>query len=50
MLILMVVCLLMPGMAAAQSLAPAGWDAGLKLNEPADLNPEETLTRGATYT
>lgn len=50
MLIPMVVCLLMPGMAAAQSLAPAGWDAGLKLNEPADLNPEETLTRGATYT
>lgn len=43
MLILIVLCLLIPEMAAAQSLAPAGWDAGLKLNEPADLNPDPRI-------
>jgi len=43
MLILILVCLLMPEMAAAQSLAPAGWDAGLKLNEPPDLNPDPRI-------
>ena len=43
MLILILVCLFMPEMAAAQSLAPAGWDVGLKLNEPADLNPDPRI-------
>ena len=39
-LILLALCLLTPTMATAQSLAPSDWDAGLKLAEPADLNPD----------
>ena len=39
-LILLAVCLLIPWPTAAQSLAPAAWDAGLRLSEPADLNPD----------
>lgn len=33
-------CLLAPGVALAQSYAPPGWDAALKLQEPADRNPD----------
>lgn len=40
---LLVLCLLAPTLAAAQSLAPAGWDTGLKLAEPADLNPDPKI-------
>jgi len=40
MFILLALCLVAPTVAAAQSLAPAGWDAGLKLTEPPDLNPD----------
>ena len=36
----LVLCLLAPALAAAQSFAPAGWDAGLKLNESVDTNPD----------
>jgi FtsP/CotA-like multicopper oxidase with cupredoxin domain len=36
----LVFCLLAPDWAAAQSLAPTGWDAGLKLNESVDTNPD----------
>ena len=39
-LIWLVVCLLAPALTGAQSLAPPGWDASLKLNESADLNPD----------
>ena len=39
-LILLALCLLTPVVTTAQSLAPSGWDAGLKLTEPADLNPD----------
>jgi FtsP/CotA-like multicopper oxidase with cupredoxin domain len=35
-----VLCLLAPALAAAQSFAPTGWDAGLKLNESVDANPD----------
>jgi len=38
--VLLVLCLLAPSAALAQSLAPADWDAGLKLAEAADLNPD----------
>jgi len=40
MLSLLVLCLLAPTLAAAQSLAPAGWDANLKLREAVDTNPD----------
>ena len=39
-LILLALCLLTPVVTTAQSLAPSGWDAGLKLAEAADLNPD----------
>ena len=39
-LILLALCLLTPVVTTAQSLAPSGWDAGLKLTEAADLNPD----------
>jgi FtsP/CotA-like multicopper oxidase with cupredoxin domain len=38
--VLLLSCLLAPALAAAQSLAPAGWDAGLELNESVDTNPD----------
>lgn len=37
------VCLLAPGVGAAQSLAPAGWADGLRLNELADINPDPAI-------
>ena len=37
---LLALCLLAPAVATAQSLAPAAWDAGLKLSEAADLSPD----------
>ena len=40
MLSMLVLCLLTPTLAAAQSLAPAGWDATLKLREAVDTNPD----------
>ena len=40
LLSLLVVCLLVPTLAAAQSLAPAGWDANLTLTEAVDTNPD----------
>ena len=40
LLLLILLCLLVPVEARPQSLAPPGWDAGLKLNEPADINPD----------
>jgi FtsP/CotA-like multicopper oxidase with cupredoxin domain len=36
----LILCLSAPALAAAQSLAPAGWDAGLKLHESVDTNPD----------
>lgn len=39
-LILLVLCLLAPAITSAQSLAPADWDAGLRLAESVDLNPD----------
>ncbi len=41
--ILLVVCLIIPVEARTQSLAPPGWDDGMKLNEPADLNPDPRI-------
>ncbi len=41
--ILFVLCLLVPSAARAQSLAPPGWDDGVKLSEPADLNPDPRI-------
>jgi len=38
--VLLVLCLLTPTAGLAQSLAPPGWDAGLKLVEAADRNPD----------
>ena len=38
--IILVFCLLVPLPGQSQSLAPAGWADGLKLVEPADLNPD----------
>jgi len=38
--VLLVLCLIAPTVAVAQSLAPPGWDAGLKLAEAADRNPD----------
>ncbi|MGE0863347.1 MAG: multicopper oxidase family protein [Vicinamibacterales bacterium] len=38
--ILLVLCLLTPAVTSAQSLAPADWDAGLRLAESVDLNPD----------
>ena len=40
---LVVLCLLAPLSAAAQSLAPAGWDEGLKLAESTDINPDPKI-------
>ena len=34
------VCLFLPVVASAQSLAPAGWSDGLQLKEAADRNPD----------
>jgi FtsP/CotA-like multicopper oxidase with cupredoxin domain len=39
----LVLCLSAPALAVAQSLAPAGWDAGLKLTESADTNPDPKI-------
>ena len=39
-LALLILCVLVPGQTWAQSLAPTGWSDGLKLDEPADLNPD----------
>lgn len=41
--ITLAVCLALPGVAAAQSLAPQGWADGLKLSEPADRNPDPAI-------
>jgi FtsP/CotA-like multicopper oxidase with cupredoxin domain len=41
--IALLVCLLMPLPAVAQSLAPAGWADGVKLNEPVDRNPDPKI-------
>ena len=41
--ILLAVCLIAPGVATAQSFAPAGWADELKLNEPADRNPDPKI-------
>jgi FtsP/CotA-like multicopper oxidase with cupredoxin domain len=41
--LLLVLCLLAPVVAAAQSLAPIGWADGVKLAEPADLNPDPKI-------
>ncbi len=41
--LLLILCLLVPITAAAQSFAPAGWDAGLPLAEVPDLNPDPTI-------
>ena len=38
--LILIALLLAPLAAGAQSLAPSRWDANLKLNEPADLNPD----------
>jgi FtsP/CotA-like multicopper oxidase with cupredoxin domain len=38
-----VACLLTPSLAPAQSLAPAGWANELRLNEPADRNPDPKI-------
>ena len=38
--LILIALLLAPLMTGAQSLAPPGWDASLKLNESADLNPD----------
>ncbi len=38
--LILIALVLAPLPAVAQSLAPSGWDANLKLNEPADLNPD----------
>ena len=40
---LLLVCVLMPVSAAAQSFAPAGWSDGLKLNELTDTNPDPRI-------
>ncbi len=40
---LLIAFLLVPGSAWAQSFAPPGWSDGLKLNEPADLNPDPRI-------
>ncbi|MDP2320511.1 MAG: multicopper oxidase family protein [Acidobacteriota bacterium] len=40
MLSLLVLCLFLPTSAAAQPMAPPGWDAGLKLKESIDTNPD----------
>src|SRR5918994_706016 len=39
----LLVCLLMPAMAAAQSFAPQGWADGVKLNELPDANPDPRI-------
>ena len=39
----LLVCLVMPGLASAQSFAPPGWADDLKLNEPADRNPDPKI-------
>ena len=38
--LILIALLLAPLMTGAQSMAPPGWDASLKLNESADLNPD----------
>jgi FtsP/CotA-like multicopper oxidase with cupredoxin domain len=42
-LVPLVVSLCVPGLAAAQSYAPAGWADGIKLNELPDLNPDPSV-------
>jgi len=37
------ICLLTSGLASAQSSAPSGWADGVKLNEPADRNPDPKI-------
>jgi FtsP/CotA-like multicopper oxidase with cupredoxin domain len=39
----LVLCLLMPAFAAAQSYAPVGWADQLTLNQPADRNPDPKI-------
>jgi FtsP/CotA-like multicopper oxidase with cupredoxin domain len=39
----LIVCLLVPGLASAQSYAPAGWADDFKLNEPVDRNPDPKI-------
>jgi FtsP/CotA-like multicopper oxidase with cupredoxin domain len=39
----MILCLLAPAAAAAQSLAPAGWADGVALTEPIDRNPDPKI-------
>ena len=46
-LILLALCLLTPVVTTAQSLAPSGWDAGLKLTEAPDLNPDPKVVEVA---
>jgi len=46
-LIVVALCLLTPVVTTAQSLAPSGWDAGLKLTEAPDLNPDPKVVEVA---
>ncbi len=39
----LIICVLLPAHAFAQSYAPAGWADGLKLNELADTNPDPKI-------
>ena len=43
LLIALLVCLVVPVFASAQSYAPAGWADSLKLQEPADRNPDPKI-------
>jgi FtsP/CotA-like multicopper oxidase with cupredoxin domain len=43
LLIALLVCLLAPAFASAQSFAPAGWSDAIKLQEPADRNPDPKI-------
>ena len=43
LLIALLVCLVVPAFASAQSYAPAGWADSLKLQEPADRNPDPKI-------
>ena len=45
--ILLIVCLVAPAHAAAQSFAPAGWTDGIKLNELPDSNPDPRIVEVA---
>ena len=40
---MLLLCALTPAFAAAQPFAPAGWADGLKLNDPADRNPDPKI-------